>query len=579
VSTRFLRLLLVMLTAVSSSLYAQSGSSTTGGFDLDKLLSGAQNKSTLESQRLDQTAYDNVVQPEFYYVGPGDVLTLLKLDATSMDESIVVSPESMIFIPRLGAINVAGKTLAQVRDTVLALQRERTPSLKAFLGLKRPRLVYVTVRGNVLSPGMYSLPASTRVLTVLKMAMQMRSQVSDVNAARNAAQVFGQTESTTQLGAMRQRRSLLPASVMRNIVVRHSDRTVNVCDLHKAEVSSVPTDDPYIREGDEIYVPAEIQDYGTMTVTGGVSNPTTTIVKAGDKISFLCKLGGFCTNLAKPAKAVLVRNGERIDLDVDQNLNLLSGDREAMSGDVVIVDEEDVAPISLSGSVSIRGEIEKPGMYAVTNHKTRLKDIVDLAGGVRGEAYLPLAHVLRREKSESSYMSNEYVDRLKKMQNSNLLLEDTTRFTIDEIGRKPLVACNFERALSSPGSEDNVTLQDGDVIVIPRNPRTVYVYGQVRSGGYFNYVPGRTMEQYIALAGGMTTEADKGRERIIKGKTGVWLKAEETPIEAGDKIYVPHPPDEPLGQQIQRTASYVTIAAAIVNALFLAINIYITLSR
>jgi hypothetical protein len=107
----------------------------------------------------------------------------------------------------------------------------------------------------------------------------------------------------------------------------------------------------------------------------------------------------------------------------------------------------------------------------------------------------------------------------------------------------------------------------------------VYVYGQVRSGGYFTYVPGRTMEQYIALAGGMTTEADKGRERIIKGKTGVWLKAEETPIEAGDKIYVPHPPDEPLGQQIQRTASYVTIAAAIVNALFLAINIYITLSR
>ncbi len=578
-STRFFRLLLLLSFVGASGLFSQTGNQSSGALDFDKLLQGSQSKNALEGQRTDQTAYDNVVQPEYYFVGPGDVLTMLKLDAASMDETIVVSPENMIFLPRLGAINVAGMTLAKVRDTVLFLQKERTPSLKAFIGLKRSRLVYVTVRGNVLSPGMYTVSAGTRVLTVLKMAMQMRSQVSDVSLARNAAQVFGQTESATQLGALRQKRSLFPPSVMRNIVLRHSDRTSTVCDLHKAETTALPVDDPYVREGDEIYVPAEVQEYGAMTITGGVSNPVTTMYKTGDKLSFLCKLGGYCTNVAKPTKAVLVRNGERVDLDVDANLNLLSGDRDAMPGDIVIVDEEIGAPISTSGAVSIRGEIEKPGVYAVKNHTTRLKDVVEMAGGVRPDAYLPLAYVLRREKSESPLMSNEFIERMKKMQNSNLLLEDTTRFTIDEIGRRPMVACNFENALKSPSSDDNITLQDGDVIVVPRNPRSVYVYGQVRSGGYFDFVPGRTMEQYIALAGGMTSEADKGRERIVKGKTGVWLKGDETVVEAGDKIYVPHPPDEPLGQQIQRTASYVTIAAAIVNALFLAINIYITLSR
>lgn len=578
-STRFFRLLMVFAFVGAHFVKAQSGSAGSGGFDIDKILKESQSKSALEGQRTDQTAYDNVVQPEYYVVGPGDVLTLLKLDAASLDETIVVSPESMIFLPRLGAIRVAGMTLAKVRDTILALQRERTPALKAYVGLKRPRLVYVTVRGNVLSPGMYTVSAGMRVQSVLKMAMQMRSQISDISIARNAAQVFGQTESATQVGALRQKRSLFPASVMRNIVIRHSDRTTTVCDLHKAEVTAIPVDDPYVREGDEIYVPAEVQEYGTITVTGGVSQPTTTMFKEGDKLSFLCKLGGYCTNLAKPPKAVLVRDGERIELNIDENLNLQSPDRDVKPGDIVIVDEPPVAPVSTTGSVSIRGEVEKPGVYAVKNHTTRLKEIVEMAGGVNAEAYLPLAYVLRREKSESPLLSNEFVERMKKMQNSNLLLEDTTRFAIDEIGRKPLVACDVEKALRNGSDENNVTLQDGDVIVIPRSPRSVYVYGQVRSGGYFNYVPGRTMEQYIALAGGMTSEADMGRERVIKGKTGVWLKSEETTVEAGDRIYVPHPPDEPLGQQIQRTASYVTIAAAIVNALFLAINIYITLSR
>jgi protein involved in polysaccharide export with SLBB domain len=126
---------------------AQSGSSSSTGFDIDKIISGSQSKSALDAQKLDQTAYDNVVKPEYYTIGPGDVLTYLKLDAASVDETLVVSPENMIFLPRLGAINVSNMTLAAVRDTILALQKARTPLVQAFLGLKKPRMVYVTVRG------------------------------------------------------------------------------------------------------------------------------------------------------------------------------------------------------------------------------------------------------------------------------------------------------------------------------------------------------------------------------------------------------------------------------------------------
>ena len=558
---------------------AQSGSSSSTGFDIDKIISGSQSKSALDAQKLDQTAYDNVVKPEYYTIGPGDVLTYLKLDAASVDETLVVSPENMIFLPRLGAINVSNMTLAAVRDTILALQKARTPLVQAFLGLKKPRMVYVTVRGNVISPGLFTVPASMRVQTVLKLAMQVRSQLTDPSVIRSAAQALGQTEMLNDIGALRQRKSLFPASIMRNIVVRHSDKTSQICDLHKAEYTGLPTDDPYVREGDEIYVPAETRDYAPLSINGGVATPTMTVYKSGDSISMLLKLGGYCTNLARAPKAVLIRNNEKIELNIDENLGLRSGNMPAQAGDVIIVDEDIVAPFTKTGSVTVKGEIEKPGTYPIVNNVTRLKDVMDLVGGLREEAYLPLAQILRREKTESGYLSSDVMERMKRMQNSNLLLEDTTRFAIDEMGRKPLVSANFERGLTNSSSEDNVLLQDGDVIVVPRNPHTVYVYGQVRNGGYFTHVPGRTMEQYISMAGGMTPEADKGRERVIKGKTGVWLKGTEATVDAGDKIYVPHPPDEPLGQQIQRSASYVTIAASIVNIFISAIYVYIALKR
>ena len=46
--------------------------------------------------------------------------------------------------------------------------------------------------------------------------------------------------------------------------------------------------------------------------------------------------------------------------------------------------------------------------------------------------------------------------------------------------------------------------------------------------------------KYIAAAGGYNKRAKKGNVKIIKGKTGVWLDADEkVKIEEGDIIFVP----------------------------------------
>ncbi len=547
---------------------------------MEKMLGASQTKASMEAaQRSETYAADNVIDARYYHIGPGDVLSFLKMDAAATEETMVVSPENMVFVPRLGAISAVGMTLAQLRDSIVALQHARTPSIQLFIGLRKARQVYVTIRGSVLSPGVYTLPASLSVSTAIKLAMQIKQTISDPNALRQAAAIMGQPENSSPAASIRQRTSLLPASVARNIVVNHSDHSSELCDLQRAETMNSAVDDPYLREGDEIFVPNDLISAATMSIAGGVSQATTTVYKKGDKISFLLKLGGHCTNLAAPSRARLMRDGKETELTIDDQLNLQSADMDAQPGDLIIVDQDVPERNQRYGSVTISGEVVHPGVMPIEQNVTKVKEIIDKAGGCTPDASLNMAYVLRREKGVESVIQNDYIERLKKLQYSNLLMEDTVRFAIDEYARKPIVACNLAKAISNPDGQDNVVLQDGDYVVIPKNPNSVFVYGQVRSGGYFKYVSGKSLEQYVADAGGFTSNADRGRERVIKARTGVWLKAEETTIEAGDRIYVPHPPDEPLSQQVQKTASYVSIGVAIINVLFSMISVYLALKK
>jgi len=92
----------------------------------------------------------------------------------------------------------------------------------------------------------------------------------------------------------------------------------------------------------------------------------------------------------------------------------------------------------------------------------------------------------------------------------------------------------------------DIQLQDGDIINVPK-AQTLYVTGAVRNQGAIIYEPGMTVQQAIALAGGLT---DRGSDRRIKadrltpdGKvTEVNLRPEDKvqpndTIKVGNKIF------------------------------------------
>jgi polysaccharide export outer membrane protein len=58
----------------------------------------------------------------------------------------------------------------------------------------------------------------------------------------------------------------------------------------------------------------------------------------------------------------------------------------------------------------------------------------------------------------------------------------------------------------------DIVLQDGDTIFVPK-AQTFYINGLVRNAGQFIWEPGLTVQQAIALAGGLS---ERGSDRRIK---------------------------------------------------------------
>jgi len=82
------------------------------------------------------------------------------------------------------------------------------------------------------------------------------------------------------------------------------------------------------------------------------------------------------------------------------------------------------------------------------------------------------------------------------------------------------------------GRTGDVSLQDGDVIFVPK-AQTFYIQGYVRNTGSYVLEPGMSVEQAIALAGGLN---ERGTNRGIKATRMVNGKTVEVSLNLSDKV-------------------------------------------
>lgn len=534
-----------------------------------------QDDSFLQSE---QIPVGNSINPDFYFPGPGDVLTLQSLPIINKDRSISITPEKTIILPRYGSIYIDGLSLTQIKDTISKIYREKNPNSVTSVSLKRPRACLIKVSGNVMFPSTYALPSSYKVSTAI-MAANFKSssqipipQYSSLMVLQDKMRESEKIYSESGIPSIR-------TYYTRNIKINHNDGSTSLVDLELARILSSEVLDPYIKESDEIIVPFEANDFAKITISGEVTRPVILPFKKGDKASFLLKFGYGLTDYADKDNIYLyLPNQERKKINIDEDFNLIGTDYELIPGATIIVGKnpKNIAEVK-TGVVSIKGEVKFPGVYPIIPGETRLRELIENAGGIEDEAYLPLARVIRRNDFQQSIIDpkKELFDKFKK---STLVMEDSTRFIYDILYKEQNLSVDLYALMQNNNSNYNIALQDGDIIIIPNNPQRVYVFGQVINPGYVDFVEGKSMMWYIERAGGFSEGADEERASIIRATNNSWINGynEETYVFAGDEVYVPNPPSYPPSVEQQKYSLYISIVGAFVTLVSLALSIYTT---
>ena len=360
----------------------------------------------------------------------------------------------------------------------------------------------VEIKGAIFRPGMY----------------HVGGDISTVKALVEAA--AGLTE-----GAIGQH------AVMHRMKV---DRTLEVQSLDINGILEGTVPDVPLRNEDVIYIASrdENEALRTVSINGEVHYPGTYKYADNETIEDLIIQAGGPTEAASLVKVDVARrltnpNATESDDQIAQTFSFKLTPDFAIQGqpDFTLQPFDEVyvrrSPnYTEQQNVTIEGEVQFEGTYALSNKGQRLSELLKQAGGLTKRAYPEGTKLLRlmtpeeRDQMETMLRTaqrnsgNDSIDIRKLMTNASYP-----------------VGIEMDKALENPGSEDDPLLREGDRIIVPRYDGTVKINGEVLYPNTVRFKEGKNAKYYIDLAGGTTSTA-KESQTIIIYMNGMVAKAD-----------------------------------------------------
>ncbi|MBL52205.1 MAG: hypothetical protein CMG57_09650 [Candidatus Marinimicrobia bacterium] len=124
---------------------------------------------------------------------------------------------------------------------------------------------------------------------------------------------------------------------------------------------------------------------------------------------------------------------------------------------------------NIADLVNISGAVYHPGSYPIIKSNEKVSDILNRAGGLLSDAY-PFASVFIRNNEK--------------------------------------VKISFDEIIKNPKSKDNFMVLPGDKIIINKRTNTVKVLGEVNAPGVYMFYKGKSLNDYISIAGGYSVDAE-----------------------------------------------------------------------
>jgi protein involved in polysaccharide export with SLBB domain len=465
---------------------------------------------------------DRVQVTPDYALGPGDQLTIRAWGQIDLSVSPVVDRSGDIYVPQVGALNVAGLRFGQLHDYLKTAIGRVFRNFDLSVNMGQLRSIQVLVVGHARRPGAYTVSALSTLV--------------------NAVFASGGPDSRGS---------------MRSIRLTRLDKVVADFDLYDLLLAGDKSKDLHLLAGDVIYIPPVGPQ---VAVTGSVNTPAIYELKPGSTLAHALDLAGGLTPVAAQREATV----ERIEDSSRRVLQVpLDSTAPLRNGDVISVLA--IVP-RFENAVTLRGNVADP-IRMPWHSGMRIRDLIPdrqalltrdywrtrnrlvppaqqpeenvvlasadgLAatdGGGRGQpgALLDVpAPKLPATKPKASQLGSIGATSVASAVARNRVernpLEVNWSYAVIERRdpkdlRTSLIPFRLDKAVLEGEASENLPLQPGDVVTIfstadvrvPQSMQTRYVRleGEFASPGVYSVEAGENLRQLVARAGGLTTQA------------------------------------------------------------------------
>jgi len=532
-----------------------------------------------------------------YKLGPSDRLGIYLLGQTHREYDILINPEGKAYIPSVEVFDFNGLSLSTAKEKIRVAFNKYFSEKKIEVMLTQPKQVMVSVVGEIKSPGRYSLnglqttfdaiyqaggpkeKGSIRNIQVIHTDTQLvkidlynllihgigkggpnllpgdiikiaplTSSVSIAGEITRPGRYELSSEYAESLGDLFNLASgPTPLAYLKRVEIsrRQTDGTRNIRYVDARD--SVNISNNFLLDGDRIriYPITEQIHQPTVEIFGEVRRPGIYDLDKHLTLKDLILKAGGVTRSAYLLEAELNRISpkqpvERIKFSIgeilkgqshEQNIELSEFDRVLIRR----IPEWLVGP-----SVEVKGEVMFPGKYTITKDSTKLSHILQLSGGFTKDAFLKEAKLIRPSTRISHDLEYERLKNMRREEMSGLEYEYLVMKQNQNVGQ---VVVNFSKLWTEKNQNQDVILENGDIIQVPKIPQVVQVTGRVAKPGGILYKPGENINYYLKKAGGTTWDARPSHTKVIKS-TGEILDDEDVKqLVAGDIIWIPRKPD------------------------------------
>ena len=195
-------------------------------------------------------------------------------------------------------------------------------------------------------------------------------------------------------------------------------------------------------------------------------------------------------------------------------------------------------------TVTVEGQVLYSGKYTISNKKERLSDLIKRSGGLLSDAFVEGGVLIRQNKLLTANAKNKDYTKIQLLGS----IDSTSRLNKDSLLQSvnnQSVGIRLEEALKNPGSQNDVYVEDGDIISIPRKLQTVSTWGGVYLPKQVLFTEDKSLRSYINESGGFLKQALQSKVFVIYAngeikRTHQFLFFRSYPsVKTGAEIYVP----------------------------------------